>query len=537
MPFNLSGRLVFLASPGNMAHERQLCRKVIQEVNEEQIETARVSFIVRAWEDMPGGVGRPQDRINPKLDDCDFMVLILGDRWGSPPALDGPYSSGTEEEFYRCLDLLAQPEADMRDLLILFKTLDPERLRDPGPQLLEVMNFRDSVEKSKKIHYVSFDSEESFATAVRRKLIEWAAPLGVRTPTRIALPTTEASIEPPARATREQLLETARGHADNGLLMQAEAAFSHAVEDGNVEAISQFALFMRRTGRLERALELNRQIIEDPKLLSSTDRESVAHRVSALANMGVIYRKRGSLSDSIRILREAVRTAEVSAVPVYRELCYALDNYGLSVLRNGNAEVALLQFEKAHALRTEFGSSRDLAQSSINLGRRMLLLKDFEQAGRLFAEVLEIPDAESDNHLFANALCGLAEARLSQGFREGVQDLLDQALVLNDGLGNSDGVSIAHALLAKLNLLKGEYRSAAMHADLCRQESEKTNSAIGLGTAAFLLAAVAVKDGRSREAHEYLTQAVHYARQSGSDSLIRDIDVIASELAGSSFSE
>ena len=124
-----------------------MCRQAIRRFNDERSESERVTFIIRAWEDLPGGIGRPQDRINPRLDDCDFMILLLGDRWGSPPALDGPYSSGTEEEFYRCLDLLAQLDAAMRDLLVLFKTLDDDRLRDPGQQLLKVMDFRDALGK------------------------------------------------------------------------------------------------------------------------------------------------------------------------------------------------------------------------------------------------------------------------------------------------------------------------------------------------------------------------------------------------------
>ncbi len=157
------------------------------------------------------------------------MILILGDKWGSPPAADGPYSAGTEEEFHRCLDLLGRPDVAMRDLLILFKTLEAERLRDPGPHLLKVMNFRDTVEKAKALHYVNFDSDGSLTTAIGRKLTEWARPLGVRTPVEILLPSPDNSVEPPVQATREQLLDAARSHAANGLLMQAEAAFAHAI--------------------------------------------------------------------------------------------------------------------------------------------------------------------------------------------------------------------------------------------------------------------------------------------------------------------
>jgi tetratricopeptide (TPR) repeat protein len=246
--------------------------------------------------------------------------------------------------------------------------------------------------------------------------------------------------------------------------------------------------------------------------------------------MGVIYRKRGSLIDSINALREAVRTAESSDFPVYRELCYALDNYGLSLLRTNKAGLADEHFEKAHALRKEFGSGRDLAQSAANLGRQALLVEDFHRAAAYFVEALEFPDAASDDHLLANVLCGLAEARLRQGSRESVRDLLDRAVELNANLGNSDGISIAHALLARLFLLEGASDLATEHAELCRQESEKTNSATGHGTAALLLAMVALSSRRMREAHEYLVQAAQYSRKSGNVPLIKEVDSKAREL-------
>ena len=64
----------------------------------------------------------------------------------------------------------------MRDLLVLFKTLDDDRLRDPGQQLLKVMDFRDALEKSKAIQYMPFDSDDSLSTAINKKLFEWGCP-------------------------------------------------------------------------------------------------------------------------------------------------------------------------------------------------------------------------------------------------------------------------------------------------------------------------------------------------------------------------
>jgi hypothetical protein len=43
-------------------------------------------------------MGRPQSLINEDLKDCDYFVLILWDRWGSPSG-DERYTSATSEEY------------------------------------------------------------------------------------------------------------------------------------------------------------------------------------------------------------------------------------------------------------------------------------------------------------------------------------------------------------------------------------------------------------------------------------------------------
>ena len=98
-------------------------------------------------------------------------------------------------------------------------------------------------------------------------------------------------------------------------------------------------------------------------------------------------------------------------------------------------------------------------------------------------------------------------------------------------MGNSDGISIAHALLARLFLLEESPDLAAEHADLCRQEGEKTNSAIGQGTAMLLLAKVALARGRHREARDHLMQAVQHARNSGNELLMREVEAAMQQLA------
>ncbi|NHE67806.1 tetratricopeptide repeat protein [Rhodococcus sp. D-46] len=540
MPIELSGRPIFLASPGNLAHERDICRKTVSAFNEERANPARVHFLVRGWEQFPAGVGRPQARINPYIDDCDFMILMLGDHWGSPPSLDGPYSSGTEEEFHRCLELLGSADACMRDLLVLFKTVDAGRLRDPGPQLCKVMDFRDRLEQSKGLLFDTFDSDDSLSGVITRNLVAWSAqPLGARVPQTITLQEQMIPVEPSdsipmhelSDSTPMQLLETAKKKVAAGHLMQAEAAFSHAIKDGDPEALTEYAQFMRRTGRLEQALILNNQLLKDPALLARDDAEAVAYRTNSLANMGVIHRKRGELTQSRDLLHEAVETARASAEPINQKLCYALDNYGLTLLKIAEPDAAVQFFEEAHTLRENFGSPKELAQSAINLGRSQMNLGNYAAAESRFAESVGLLGGDYDDHLMANALSGLAESVLRQDISDGVRAYIEKALGINERIQNSDGVSIAHALFARLLVVEGSLTDAEKHALVSQEKSEKSNNAAGLGTATWLLAEVAFAKGETSRARGLLREAKVHAGKAQSVLLDRDIEQISLKLS------
>ncbi|WP_156667366.1 tetratricopeptide repeat protein, partial [Rhodococcus sp. AJR001] len=386
----------------------------------------------------------------------------------------------------------------------------------------------------------TFDSDDSLSGVITRNLVEWAAqPLGVRVPQTITLPAqmtpAELSASTPMHelsdSTPMQLLATAKRHAAAGHLMQAEAAFSHAIKDGDPEALTEFAQFMRRTGRLERALALNNQLLADPALLARGDAEAVAYKTNSLANMGVIHRKRGELTQSRDLLHEAVETARASAQPINQKLCYALDNYGLTLLKITEPDAAIQLFEEAHSLRQDFGSPKELAQSAINLGRSQMRLGDYAAAEARFAEAIDFLRDDHDDHLMANALSGLAESGLRQGAADGAQGHIEQALKINERIQNSDGVSIAHALFAQLLLLEGAPDEAERHALVSQEKSEKSNNAAGLGTAAWLLAEVAFAKGGTSRARALLREATVHARKAQSPLLDRDIEQTSVKLS------
>ncbi len=109
---------LFLASPGDVAHERKLAREAINHVSNERRFRGRIDIEIIAW-DQPGAAVAmeagltPQEAITqglPKPEECDLAVIVLWSRIGTQLPADfelkedgTPYLSGTEWEYLNAL--------------------------------------------------------------------------------------------------------------------------------------------------------------------------------------------------------------------------------------------------------------------------------------------------------------------------------------------------------------------------------------------------------------------------------------------------
>lgn len=167
---------VFIASPGGLDEERQAFRDTIRDYNEEMNAQRRdITFMAVGWEETLPGRGRPQSLINDDIIECDYFILLLWNRWGSPPDTPGksPYSSGCEEEFELALKCLEDPNKPMRQVLIFFKAVDPEQMADPGKQLRPVLDFKRKLERERQHLFGTFDEIVAFQRDQRRHLARW----------------------------------------------------------------------------------------------------------------------------------------------------------------------------------------------------------------------------------------------------------------------------------------------------------------------------------------------------------------------------
>ena len=98
--------------------------------------------------------------INEELKHCDYAVFACCMRtgWGSPTGAG--HSSGTEEEWKLAEELYTQTK--IRNIALFFKEVAPAQLKDPGPQLAKVIEFKRKIENGKKYLFKSYTETSTF---------------------------------------------------------------------------------------------------------------------------------------------------------------------------------------------------------------------------------------------------------------------------------------------------------------------------------------------------------------------------------------
>lgn len=191
----------FIASPGGLDAERKAAFAAAEEINRTVARQLNGRLELIGWEETISGIGRPQALINADMETCDLFIGAMWASWGSRPSLDGPYTSGFEEEFELSRDRFERTRSP--EMAMFFKDIDPGQLRDPGEDLRKVLAFKEKLREEKKFLYATFGTEEDFAARVReflsahtiRLLIERAGKATTE-PTQ-AMPEAEAPPSPP----------------------------------------------------------------------------------------------------------------------------------------------------------------------------------------------------------------------------------------------------------------------------------------------------------------------------------------------------
>jgi hypothetical protein len=177
VPKTITELKVFLASPSDVGEERVRARRILQQVSEAVGEARGFHLKAFGWEDVPPDLGDPQNLINSFSEEADLVVVVFARRFGTPTTQS---PSGTFEEFTRARQQWLRRGTPR--VMLFFRTLDPESLSDPGPQLGQVLRFRRAFEADRAGLFETFGYADDFEAKFQRHLLRWLEEVHPRGP-------------------------------------------------------------------------------------------------------------------------------------------------------------------------------------------------------------------------------------------------------------------------------------------------------------------------------------------------------------------
>jgi hypothetical protein len=160
---------LFLASPGDVGLERAIAQEVVTNLNKILGRPFGLYIELHLWEDIAPGYGDPQDRINPDVDECNLFIGLVWERWGQRTKC---HSSGFEEEFERAVarrKATGEPE-----IWLVFKAPRLEKLDEPGPQLEQVLKFRELQISLRQVHFADLKNADEWRSELQTWLLKHA---------------------------------------------------------------------------------------------------------------------------------------------------------------------------------------------------------------------------------------------------------------------------------------------------------------------------------------------------------------------------
>lgn len=158
----------FLASPGDLQEERKAIHSVIKEFNETWADVLGYQVELVGWEETISGYGRPQHLINKDVDRCDLFLGLMWRKWGTPPDVEGKFTSGFHEEFERSVK--RRKETEKPEICLFFKEIGEDFMSDMGPDLIKVIQFRDKIISEKSIFFHNFTNISEVEKLIRKSV-------------------------------------------------------------------------------------------------------------------------------------------------------------------------------------------------------------------------------------------------------------------------------------------------------------------------------------------------------------------------------
>ena len=387
----------------------------------------------------------------------------------------------------------------MCDMLVLFKGVPEEQLSDPGEQLRKVLAFKKLLEDERQIFFKTFDDLEGLRREIAARLKGWARNTNAGEPKSRTEPAdsgaTPSSLGSSQQESQDSVddipmgsdaLAVAEEFEAKGLMTQAEAAYARAIVDSDVASLEKYARFLRRTGRLSKALEIDRRVLSQLASLRNPG-ETTGQRARILTSIGIVERKAGDLRASRYSLHEAVETAREGGRESLDVLAYALDNLGLTAARSGDRTEAEACFREALSAREETNDIAGQARSLTNLSRLYKRSGDLDIAEEACSKAIYLLEQIDDRIALAAAYASMGEILESRSDLVRTEDYYKQALAINESLGMPDNIAMSLNQVSRVLVERGDFATAERYAQRSLAENQRSSNREGIVSSTHLL--------------------------------------------------
>ncbi len=196
----------------------------------------------------------------------------------------------------------------MRQMMVLFKAVDPGKLSDPGLQLTKVLEFKTKLEREKTLLFDTFDEIASYEKKLRANLAQWVRDAENPSAQTLVISNDVAlDVSDSMHATEDTykhtgMLAEAGALADAGRLTEAEALYARAAVSGNsLEAINAYGYFLCRIGRLAQAEAMYERCQELAQAADGREWLAISY-----GNLGNICQARGDLDQAEAMYRKSL---------------------------------------------------------------------------------------------------------------------------------------------------------------------------------------------------------------------------------------
>jgi tetratricopeptide (TPR) repeat protein len=551
MPQSLTGVRIFFASPGGLGDERAAFRQVVERFNRDSANASDISFLPTGWEFTLAGFGRPQAMINEQVRESDYLIVMLWDQWGSNPGGESGYTSGTEEEFYVGLQCLADVEAAMRNIWVVFKAVDGRQLADPGKNLQKVLDFRSALEETKGALYSQFDTLDEFKDDLRANLHAWTRDwANGRTPPKADVDLSKfadagGSKVLNAQATADealaigQLVVEAQAAAKRGRNTKAETLFARAIAGGyNREAYTQYVRFLRKRGRLAFAETFADRFMEEAQ-----EAEDLEGEVEALANVALVNRQEGRHELCLSNLRRATEVVDELLATLGSDRsddraralstkAFLLDNISITLGRMpGRQQDALEMLGKAREVQEQAGDLQGMAFTEKNIGTLMYRAGKLADAERQYRRALEMfRDVQYESGQ-SSTLGALAELYETQGEFELALERLEESTQVSTQRTPSR-LAANHTVTVRVLIALGRVEDARAFADECARIGQEIGTPESIASSLLTAAHMSLATGDAVGAFAAASDALALYREVGNAIGIAAANIMLARSAG-----